>query len=81
LVEVIRPGWEAKLLMQIRRVHERNINSFPNFVATVLDDDRSEFKMHFVGLFSDKKDAIPIVLLHGWPGTFIYLVIETEIVN
>jgi len=24
--------------------------------------------MHFVGLFSQKKDAIPLILLHGWPG-------------
>ena len=24
--------------------------------------------IHFVGLFSEKKDAIPILLIHGWPG-------------
>jgi len=50
------------------RAHERTINSFPNFMATIVDDDGSELKMHFAGLFSDKEDAIPIVLLHGWPG-------------
>lgn len=27
--------------------------------------------IHFVGLFSKKADAIPIVLLHGWPGSFL----------
>jgi microsomal epoxide hydrolase len=24
--------------------------------------------IHFVGLFSEKPDAIPILLIHGWPG-------------
>jgi hypothetical protein len=24
--------------------------------------------IHFVGLFSEKKDAVPLLLLHGWPG-------------
>jgi microsomal epoxide hydrolase len=50
-------------------------------MATILDDDGSEFKLHFVGLFSDREDAIPIVLLHGWPGTSLCLVIETELLN
>ena len=27
--------------------------------------------MHFVALFSDKEDAIPIAWYHGWPGSFL----------
>ena len=27
--------------------------------------------LHFVALFSERKDAIPILLLHGWPGSFL----------
>jgi len=27
--------------------------------------------IHFVALFSQKPDAIPIVFLHGWPGSFL----------
>jgi microsomal epoxide hydrolase len=27
-------------------------------------------EVHFMALFSSKPDAIPIVLLHGWPGSF-----------
>jgi microsomal epoxide hydrolase len=48
------------------RNEEKRINSFDNFKIRIEDSD-----LHFVGLFSDKKDAIPIVFLHGWPGSFI----------
>lgn len=27
--------------------------------------------IHFVALFSEKEDAVPIVLLHGWPGNAV----------
>lgn len=30
-----------------------------------------EFTIHFVALFSEKPDAIPIMMLHGWPGSFL----------
>ena len=26
------------------------------------------YGVHFVGLFSERRDAVPICLLHGWPG-------------
>lgn len=32
--------------------------------------------IHFVGLFSEKKDAIPILLIHGWPGEIQFLCYE-----
>lgn len=27
--------------------------------------------MHFLALFSEKPDAVPILMLHGWPGSFL----------
>ena len=30
-----------------------------------------DFDVHFVALFSEKPDAIPILMLHGWPGSFM----------
>ncbi|KAH7396477.1 epoxide hydrolase-like protein [Pyrenochaeta sp. MPI-SDFR-AT-0127] len=48
------------------RAQERHINSFPNYQMRIEDID-----LHFVGLFSEKKDAVPIVFMHGWPGSFI----------
>lgn len=51
------------------RKHEDRINSYPNFTATVQDGAGNDVKMHFLALFSEKKDAIPISFLHGWPGS------------
>ena len=44
------------------------MNSFPHFTAPITDDDRKEYKIHFVALFSERPDAVPLMLLHGWPG-------------
>ena len=53
------------------RKHEDRINSFPNFTAQVKDDDGIEINVHFLALFSEKQDAIPIAFYHGWPGSFL----------
>ncbi|KAH8658586.1 Alpha/Beta hydrolase protein [Ilyonectria robusta] len=49
---------------------EEKINSFSNFKLSV-QDETGVVDLHFVGIFSSKEDAIPIVLLHGWPGSFL----------
>jgi hypothetical protein len=48
------------------RAQEKHINSFSNYKMQIEDVD-----LHFVALFSEKKDAIPIIFMHGWPGSFI----------
>lgn len=48
------------------RAQEKHINSFPNYKMQIEDVD-----LHFVAVFSEKKDAIPIIFMHGWPGSFI----------
>ncbi|KAI9804726.1 MAG: hypothetical protein M1825_001094 [Sarcosagium campestre] len=53
-----------------RRKHENHINSFPNYIASITDD-KETLDIHFVGLFSEKKQAVPLILLHGWPGSFL----------
>ncbi|GAA87738.1 epoxide hydrolase [Aspergillus luchuensis IFO 4308] len=50
------------------RSAESRINSFPQFTF-----DIEGLTIHFVALFSERKDAIPIVLLHGWPGKLTFL--------
>ncbi|KAL1988595.1 hypothetical protein VTN96DRAFT_8990 [Rasamsonia emersonii] len=53
---------------------EKHINSFPQFmipIRTVLDNDSVELEIHFVALFSQKRDAVPLIFLHGWPGSFL----------
>jgi microsomal epoxide hydrolase len=46
------------------------MNAFPNFTISLVDGN-DKFDIHFVSLFSKKADAIPILLLHGWPGSFL----------
>lgn len=46
-----------------RKKSEERINSFPQWTAEIED-----MTIHFVGLLSQKKDAVPILLIHGWPG-------------
>lgn len=48
------------------RKTEDRINSFPNFTVKIEDID-----VHFVALFSKKSNAVPLTLLHGWPGSFL----------
>jgi microsomal epoxide hydrolase len=43
------------------------LNSLPQFMATVKDDDGTKYEVHFMAMFSMKKDAIPIGFFHGWP--------------
>lgn len=51
--------------------HEDRINGFPNYTTSLHGTDGIDMTIHFVALFSEKPDAIPIVLYHGWPGAFL----------
>ena len=53
------------------RKTEDRINSFPNFTVPVKARDGDIYPMHFVALFSENPEAVPICLLHGWPGSFL----------
>ena len=53
------------------RTTEDRINSFPNFTVPVKARDGDTYPMHFVALFSESPEAVPICLLHGWPGSFL----------
>jgi microsomal epoxide hydrolase len=53
-----------------RRKVEDDINSFPNYTGS-LEHKGHSYKVHFLALYSRKKDAIPIVMTHGWPGSVL----------
>jgi microsomal epoxide hydrolase len=55
---------------------EEYINSFDNFKMQIED-----INLHFVALFSKKKDAIPIIFMHGWPGSFIEFLPILEVIE
>ncbi|KAL4959819.1 epoxide hydrolase family protein [Aspergillus stella-maris] len=53
------------------RAQEKYINSFPNFKIPVSDSEVGDVSMHFTALFSKRSDAVPILFLHGYPGSFM----------
>lgn len=53
------------------REHEAHINSFPNFRLPIQDGAGEPLTVHFAALFSRKKDAVPVIFMHGWPGSFL----------
>lgn len=53
------------------REHEAYINSFPNFKIPIKDGNNELLSIHFAALFSKKKDATPVILMHGWPGCHV----------
>ncbi|KAI0197639.1 Alpha/Beta hydrolase protein [Astrocystis sublimbata] len=53
------------------RKHENYINRFPNFKLAVSDSEAGRVDVHFAALFSAKKDAIPLLFLHGFPSSFV----------
>jgi len=53
------------------RKHEDHLNSFPQYTTQIKDDEGRDYDVHFMALFSEKPDAIPIGFYHGWPGSFM----------
>ena len=48
------------------RAQEARLNAFPQFTTEI--DGQT---MHFVHVKSPHADALPLLLIHGWPGSFI----------
>ncbi|KAJ3368998.1 hypothetical protein GGF31_005959 [Allomyces arbusculus] len=48
------------------RKHFDRINSYPHFTTTV-----NGVPLHFIHARSSRTDAVPLLLIHGWPGSFV----------
>ena len=46
--------------------HEKNINEFPQYITNVNDLD-----IHFIHYPSPQKEAKPLIITHGWPGSIV----------
>jgi microsomal epoxide hydrolase len=53
------------------RKREERLNSFPHFTVPIKADDGHTVDIHFMALFSEKPDAVPLAFYHGWPGSFL----------
>ena len=52
------------------RKTEARINKFNNYTVEI-EEDGFKHQVHFIALLSKKSDAVPLLLLHGWPGSFL----------
>jgi pimeloyl-ACP methyl ester carboxylesterase len=50
------------------RAQERRLNAFPHYRAEV-----EGLRIHFIHARSENPDAIPLLLLHGWPSSFVQM--------
>ena len=48
------------------RKHEKEINKFPQFLTTI-----NELDVHFIHIKSPHKNAKPLIITHGWPGSVV----------
>ncbi|KAK3643090.1 hypothetical protein LTR56_010464 [Elasticomyces elasticus] len=52
------------------RETEATVNDLPNYIINI-PHDGDDYKIHFIALFSERHDAVPILMLHGWPGSVL----------
>jgi Epoxide hydrolase N terminus len=60
------------------RKTEQNLNRFPQYVTDIQCDGFEGLKIHFLHKKSKVDGAIPLLFVHGWPGSFIE---ATKIIN
>jgi pimeloyl-ACP methyl ester carboxylesterase len=53
------------------RYKEKELNSFPHFVTEIAIDGFDPLNIHFLHQKSEVKGAIPLLFVHGWPGSFM----------
>ncbi|THX43089.1 alpha/beta-hydrolase [Aureobasidium pullulans] len=53
------------------RKAEAKLNELPNFKANVTIDGFGETELHFLHQPSPAQDAVPLLFVHGWPGSYI----------
>jgi len=70
------PSSEIKRLSQYwadgfnwRRI-EANLNLIPQYIVPIMVEDFGAYDVHFIHQPSKIINAIPLLFLHGWPGSF-----------
>ncbi|KAF8486934.1 Alpha/Beta hydrolase protein [Russula ochroleuca] len=53
------------------RAHERELNKLPMFTRDIDVEGFGVLNIHYVHQRSEVEDAIPLLFVHGWPGSFI----------
>ncbi|KAM0081974.1 hypothetical protein ACKRZS_005851 [Fusarium odoratissimum] len=53
------------------RAVEASLNKLPHFITSIAIKGFGALNVHFIHKKSNKTDAIPLLFLHGWPGSFV----------
>jgi len=54
------------------RQHEAKLNQLPQYTIDIDMEDYGIMQVHFVHKKAvGRKDAIPLIFIHGWPGSFM----------
>jgi hypothetical protein len=53
------------------RAHQRELNALPMFTRTIEVGGFGELNVHYVHQRSAVEGAIPLLFVHGWPGSFL----------
>ncbi|KAF2865468.1 Alpha/Beta hydrolase protein [Massariosphaeria phaeospora] len=53
------------------RAAEAKLNQFPQFTASIAVDGFDTYDVHCIHQKSKVENAIPLLFIHGWPGSFI----------
>jgi pimeloyl-ACP methyl ester carboxylesterase len=77
--EIINSGWKyGAQLSYVKEIvgywlnefnwrrTENEINRFPNYLAEI-----NGIKIHFLHLKNEQKNSVPVIITHGWPGSFL----------
>lgn len=59
------------MLTRARRAHEKKLNELPNYEVQVDVKGHGPVDMHFLHQQSEVANAIPLLFVHGWPGSFL----------
>lgn len=62
--------WKTDYLPKWRH-HEALLNELPMFTLPVASDGFGTLDIHFVHARSPRPNAIPLLFVHGWPGSFL----------
>ena len=61
---------------------EAQLNELPQSIAKVTVKNFGVYDVHFIHQLSSVSNAIPLLFIHGWPGSFIEVTkILTELAN
>ncbi|KAH8734206.1 Alpha/Beta hydrolase protein [Ilyonectria robusta] len=63
------------------RQWEAQFNSYPQYMIDVKDDDGKAYSIRFNALFSTNPKALPIIFLHGWPGSAVEFLPMLELIK